>query len=185
MNTLHQIWLENETKFIGLFLFFFINNGLQYLPGLTSSLFQALQHGIGHIKNLYVQGVLKRITDLAQQKVLYIEQTEIEYLKSEAAAGHVSKDQLPDLLAGAKTTALKAVKNDAEMHGLWDAGVAVFQGNGPALMKFIDEAVESHVFSLPSSGLKDAMKNAPATGGTVVPLPERLVAKVDLTKKAA
>jgi hypothetical protein len=171
---IQQYWQSHGTQIVGVVLLFVINYGIQFIPGLTQHLFAALQHYAGMVKNNYVKGILDRLITLAGQKVLMIEQTEIDFLKKQALAGKVSKDQLPTLLAGAKQAALDAVKTDASAQGLWESALKIFGTNETAMQKWLADVVESQVNQLPPSGLQTgsvpAMNSAPATGGITQPL---------------
>ncbi len=135
-------------------LLLLINYGLKYVPGVTQHLFGMGEHKVGTMKDIYVKGILYRFVTLAEQKVLMLENTEIQYIKTQAAAGMVTPAQLPTLLAGVKNKAIEAVKADASAQGLWATATSIFGGNEAALVKWLGDVIESNVAKLPPSGLQ-------------------------------
>jgi hypothetical protein len=185
MDFISTHWQVAAQGMLTLFILWFINNGLQFIPGLTQHFFTWVQAKVGIVKNEHLKGVLQHVVAFAGQKVLMLENTEIAYLKQQAAAGNISKDQLPKLLQGVKDTAVDATVTDAKATGLWPLAIQFFGGSESSALKWLGDVVESHVSQIPSSGIQGLMANAPATGGTVLPLPERskgnIVVKADLT----
>jgi hypothetical protein len=138
-----------------------VNYVLPKIPGLTQFLIDLARHKASTLKNTYVKSVLDQIIALAGQKVLALENTEIQYLKAQAAAGNITSAELPALLAGIKNTAIQSIKADASAQELWTAALAIFGGNEAALIKWISDLIESHVAQLPPSGLQTSSTNAP------------------------
>jgi hypothetical protein len=130
---------------------------LPKLPGLTAQGFTWLNSKIAMVKNAWVQGVLLRASSLLQQKVVALEQTEVAALKDKLASGTVTVDQLPSLLETIKQTAIQQAQADFTAQGLVSDLNTVFGGDQSALMKWIINEIENHVFNLPSSGIA-AMK---------------------------
>lgn len=153
---------------------FVINFLLPKLPGATAHLFDWLKSHTAGIKNAYAKGILDRLITLAGQKVLALENTEIEFLKQEVAAGRITKDQLPALLKGIKDKAMELIKADANAQGIWKIALQIFLGDTSALSNWLGGVVESHVAQLPSSGLSYTMAKpsepAPAKLASDVPL---------------
>lgn len=127
---------------------------LPKLPSLTARFFDWLSASAGHANNQFVAGVLQRLSTMVEQKVLAYENTEIEFLKEQAAAGKITKDNIPGLLAKMKEDLLAEVKQDATAHGLWDVSTKLFAGNEAALSVWLSGMVETHVAALPPSGLQ-------------------------------
>lgn len=133
------------------------------VPVLGKKIFDLLTVQAQGGQNNYVQGVLQRLIALAGQKVLMLEQTEVQYLKQQLAAGQISSAQLPGLLMGIKDEAVKAVLQDAKAHGLWAQADKIFNGDGASLDKWLADVIESQVAQLPKTSLGSARIPKPAT----------------------
>jgi len=149
---------------------FVVNYLLPKLPGATSHFFDWIKSHTAGIKNAYAKGILDRLITLAGQKVLALENTEIEFLKQEVAAGRVTKEQLPALLKGVKDRAMELIKADANAQGIWKIALQIFLGDTSALSNWLGGVVESHVAQLPASGLNYTMTKPSEKLASDVPL---------------
>lgn len=150
------------------------NWALPRLPGATGHLFGWIQAHTANIKNQTVKSLLSHVTDLAQQKVMALEQTEVAYLMQQVKGGQITKAALPVLLAGVKQRAIDSVKGDLNAQGLMSDAAAVFGGDQSNFTKWLGDVIESHVSMLPPSGM-DSVKLPPASVAQApapVPVPE-------------
>lgn len=123
---------------------------------LTKVFAKYLHSKIALVEDEKKRAILNQLVDLAEQKVLMVEQTVISDLKRSVAEGTVDKKDLPKMLAAAKSSAVEAVKRDAAAMGVWEDATKSM-GDANALLNFLSDTVESHVAKLPSSGVKDSL----------------------------
>lgn len=108
--------------------------GLSYARTLTKD-----------IKHKYSRGVLDRLIGLAGQKVLMMEQVQVNYLKKQLKDGKVTKEEIAKLLTGVKHETIRMIKRDATAQNLWKDAQKVFIGDGEALERWISDVIESQV----------------------------------------
>lgn len=105
-------------------------------------------------RNTKSKQVLQRLIDLAQQKVLMLEQTVVEDLKDQVRSGKLPVADLPTAAMKVKDSAVQTVKRDADATGLWKEASEIFKGNEADLVTWLADVVESQVCQLPPSGLQ-------------------------------
>ena len=127
---------------------------LTKIPQLTGKLFDWLEAQEKHVSNQYASGVLVRLSTLAKEAVLVMENTAIEDLKTLASTGTLSMDGLKTALDKVKTDTVTMVQTHATAQELWSDALYVVAGKEDALKMWLGDVVEAHVASLPSSGLQ-------------------------------
>lgn len=131
-----------------------VNYLLPKLPGATGHLFDYLKSRTAGMKNLAMRNLLDHVITLAGQKVMALEQTEVAFIQEQLAAGKLTKDQLPAMMAGIKQKAIDAVRNDLSAQGLFPQITSLFSGSPDAFVKWLDAVIESQVGQLPASGVE-------------------------------
>jgi hypothetical protein len=125
------------------------------IPSATGKFFDWLKDKASHTKNQYAAGVLMRASMIVRDIVIGLENTEIEAIKDLAAAGRYKTKE--DLLADLKIVKERAI-SDAKSHlmvtDLMKDLTTIFMGDGNALTKWLGDQVETHVATLPPSGLQ-------------------------------
>lgn len=128
---------------------------------LLPKIFPATQAGIdwlkgqaAHVKNQAAAGLLNRVISLVGQKVLAMEQTLIEDLKTKVATGRIDVKDVPAILKEEKEKMLVGLKGELTVQGIWDDVKAVLGGEDGVVMKWLDTVLEAQVAQLPPSGLQ-------------------------------
>lgn len=130
-----------------------VNYVLPKLPGATQHLFDWLKSKTAGIKNDTMRSMLDHVVTLAGQKVYALEQTEVAYIQQQYKDGKITKDQLPQLMAGIKQKAIDSVRGDLNAQGILKDVSGLFGGNPAAMTKWLGDVIESHVSQLPATGL--------------------------------
>lgn len=110
------------------------------------------------VEDAKTKSLLDNLVTLAGQKVLMVQQTVISDMKRAVVEGSVKKEDLPKLLATAKSSAIEAIKRDAQALGVWGSAVDKM-GDANALLNWLSDVVESQVAQLPPSGLRQPPKS--------------------------
>ena len=124
------------------------------IPTATGKLFDWFRLQAGHVKNQFAAGVLGRLSDMVEYAVLAAENIAISDLKTLAASGKLSPDDLKAALLKVKNDVLDQVKANASAQQLWADALLIFNGNDNLLLKWLESALEAHVAKLPASGLQ-------------------------------
>ena len=124
------------------------------IPTVTGKFFDWLSDQAAHIKNQYMAGVLARASSVVRDNVILLENTEIEVIKDLAAGGHYkTKDDLKAALVAVKQKAIDMANANFTATNLMKDLLFVF--NDPnALTTWLGHQVETHVSTLPPSGLQ-------------------------------
>lgn len=132
------------------------------LPEVTKKFFSWLSTQEGHIKNVYVAGLLQRLSLAVRDTVLQLENTTIEDIKAKAADGVITKTEMLQLLAGVKDQCIKLVKEKVALEGLGSLLLTAVFGTEASMTQWIADHIETQVSTLKPSGLQTALP-----GGTV------------------
>lgn len=142
---------------------------LPKLPKATKAFIEWSENKAHAMKHEAAGLVLGRLFRVVGDKVLALENTAIESLKEAAKDGKITKEELPALLAKVKASAIEQVKAEASAGALWEDAKKVFSGSEDALLKWVSGSIETHVATLPASGLQTG--EAPAMKSVPVPPP--------------
>ena len=134
---------------------------LPKLPGLTKQGFDWLATQSKKVNNEYAAGVLTRLSSMMGALVIATENTLIEDLKERARNGKLTKEDLPQALAGVKAIVLNKFKELATAQQLWAIALTIFGGDQQRLDAWIDQLLEAHVSELPASGLQTDKNGMP------------------------
>jgi hypothetical protein len=124
------------------------------MPEFTKKGFDWLYAKAGTAKNVYVAGLLQRLTVLVRDVVLYMENTAVEDIKQKAADGKITKEEMLELLKGVKDRAITLCVDHIKLQGLFEVLSKVLFSTEDDLKKWLADHIETQVALLPSSGLQ-------------------------------